>query len=69
MENRATEPGPSPPNMIDQQWSFLTPVVLDTVPSGARLPHKGLAQTSSPSKGVLPPYLSVLLTSGPLALL
>ena len=34
MENRATEPGPSPPNMIDQQWSFLTPVVLDTVPSG-----------------------------------
>ena len=40
MENRATEPGPSPPDMIDQQWSFLTPVVLDTVPSGACLPHR-----------------------------
>ena len=33
-ENKATEPGPRPPNMIAQQWSFLTPVVLDSVPSG-----------------------------------
>ena len=34
VENRASEAGPRPPNMIDAQWSFLGPVVLDTVPSG-----------------------------------
>ena len=62
MENRATEPGPSPPNMIDQQWSFLTPVVLDTVPSGARLAHtEDCPRLPLTSKGVLSPY--GLLTS------
>ena len=55
MENRATEPGPRPPNMIKQQWSFLTPVVLDTVPSGARLPH-----TQDWLRPFLPPRLSCL---------
>ena len=35
VENRASEPGPQPPNMIDLQWSFLGPVVLDSVPGGA----------------------------------
>ncbi|KAK9901622.1 hypothetical protein WJX75_005298 [Coccomyxa subellipsoidea] len=33
---KATPPGPSPPNMIDAQWSFLGPVVLDSVPNGAK---------------------------------
>ena len=55
MENRATEPGPRPPNMIDQQWSFLTPVVLDTVPSGARpASHRGPSQTSCTFEGAQP---------------
>lgn len=36
VNGRSTAPGPSPPNMINQQWSFLGPVVLDSVPSGAR---------------------------------
>ena len=39
LENRATEPGPRPPNMINRQWSFLTPVVLDSVPSGSLGSH------------------------------
>ncbi len=36
VENKATEPGPLPPNMISEQWSFLGPVVLDSVPGGAK---------------------------------
>lgn len=35
--NRATEAGPRPPNMIDAQWSFLGPVVLDSVSGGGEL--------------------------------
>ena len=34
MEGRPTESGPTPPNMIQNQWSFLPPVVIDTAPFG-----------------------------------
>ncbi len=30
-----TPPGPPPPDLLPRQWSFLGPVVLDTVPHGA----------------------------------
>lgn len=32
---RETPPGPPPPDLLPRQWSFLGPVVLDTVPHGA----------------------------------
>lgn len=38
MGGRPTESGPTPPNMIKNQWSFLPPVVIDTAPIG-RLLH------------------------------
>lgn len=34
MQGKATDAGPMPPNLIPEQWSFLPPVVLDTVPFG-----------------------------------
>lgn len=34
MGGRPTESGPTPPNMIKNQWSFLPPVVIDTAPFG-----------------------------------
>ena len=46
VENRASEPGPRPPNMIDAQWSFLGPVVLDSVPGGA---HARACMSCKPS--------------------
>ncbi|KAK9785596.1 hypothetical protein WJX73_002285 [Symbiochloris irregularis] len=33
-EGKATEPGPSPPDLGPKQWSFLPPVVIDSTPSG-----------------------------------
>lgn len=38
MQGRPTESGPTPPNMIKNQWSFLPPVIIDTAPIGA-LPY------------------------------
>ncbi|KAL3142319.1 hypothetical protein ABBQ38_002661 [Trebouxia sp. C0009 RCD-2024] len=35
MGGRPTESGPTPPNMIKNQWSFLPPVVIDTAPIGS----------------------------------
>nr|QOL01216.1 putative extracellular protein TR9_024 [Trebouxia lynnae] len=32
---RPTDSGPTPPNMIKNQWSFLPPVVIDTAPIGS----------------------------------
>ena len=37
MQGKATDAGPMPPNLIPEQWSFLPPVVLDTVPFGGYL--------------------------------
>ena len=34
MQGRPTESGPTPPNMIKNQWSFLPPVIIDTAPIG-----------------------------------
>lgn len=34
MAGRPTDSGPTPPNMIQNQWSFLPPVVIDTAPIG-----------------------------------
>ncbi|KAK9816671.1 hypothetical protein WJX72_003530 [[Myrmecia] bisecta] len=31
-----TEAGPAPPNLVDKQWSFLGPVVLDSTPHGVQ---------------------------------
>jgi len=39
VDNRETPTGPSPPNLLPRQWSFLGPVVLDTVPHGAPGSH------------------------------
>ena len=73
VENRATEPGPRPPNMISKQWSFLTPVVLDSVPSGGcsaffscyrslhrryRERHRKLRKEAAASVGGIPVYIS-----------
>lgn len=33
--NQAVEPGPQPPDLLDKQISLLTPVVMDSTPSGA----------------------------------
>lgn len=35
MQGRPTESGPTPPNMIKNQWSFLPPVIIDTAPIGS----------------------------------
>jgi neutral ceramidase len=35
MSGRPTASGPTPPNMIHKQWSFLPPVVIDTAPIGS----------------------------------
>ena len=37
MAGRPTDSGPTPPNMIQNQWSFLPPVVIDTAPIGQLL--------------------------------
>lgn len=34
---RPSEAGPPPPDLVPRQWSLLPPVVIDSVPSGARL--------------------------------
>lgn len=34
IQGKPTESGPTPPNMIKNQWSFLPPVVIDTAPLG-----------------------------------
>ena len=34
MDGKATQPGPLPPDLDRKQWSFLAPVVIDSVPSG-----------------------------------
>ncbi|CAL8468077.1 g7616 [Coccomyxa elongata] len=58
VEGRSTPPGPSPPNMIDAQWSFLGPVVLDTVPNGSNFGDlvedvaKGTYEAGSTAKAV-----------------
>lgn len=33
---RPSDPGPTPPSLTPKQWSLLPPVVIDSVPSGAR---------------------------------
>ncbi len=38
MQGRPTESGPTPPNMIKNQWSFLPPVIIDTAPIGETSP-------------------------------
>ena len=38
MQGRPTKSGPTPPNMIKNQWSFLPPVVIDTAPFGTVSP-------------------------------
>lgn len=35
MQGKPTESGPTPPNMIRNQWSFLPPVIIDTAPIGS----------------------------------
>ena len=39
MQGRPTESGPTPPNMIKNQWSFLPPVIIDTAPISDLTPH------------------------------
>ena len=34
IRGKRVEPGPAPPDLLPDQWSFLGPVVLDTVPHG-----------------------------------
>uniref|UniRef100_A0A6N2MPX7 Neutral ceramidase n=1 Tax=Salix viminalis TaxID=40686 RepID=A0A6N2MPX7_SALVM len=36
ISGRPVEPGPQPPDLLDKQISLLTPVVLDSTPSGAK---------------------------------
>ncbi|KAJ6750243.1 hypothetical protein OIU85_000841 [Salix viminalis] len=36
ISGRPVEPGPQPPDLLDEQISLLTPVVLDSTPSGAK---------------------------------
>jgi len=50
MQGRPTQSGPTPPNMIKNQWSFLPPVIIDTAPIGDLIPH--------PSPPPPPPFLS-----------
>ncbi len=38
MQGRPTQSGPTPPNMIKNQWSFLPPVIIDTAPMGNLTP-------------------------------
>lgn len=51
VDNKPTAPGPSPPDLTPKQWSFLPPVVIDSVPSGVPLANVLSALVSKHNQG------------------